>query len=168
MPNWGCCVYYPWITYLQIFISQHSLEVKCSTCKHLTPVASCCAQFNWPFEMKASEVVRDVNELSKTNQKLTWVAIVRCIAVSALYLSYLLLWSKTNHFSKNNWTYCITFTQILDVSAADIIREKVKDCQIQILDRCGHAITLERPFKSAKLILQFIQSLPQSGWHLVT
>ena len=35
-----------------------------------TLVASCCAQFNWPFEMKASEVVRDVKELSKTNQNL--------------------------------------------------------------------------------------------------
>lgn len=53
--------------------------------------------------------------------------------------------------------------QILDVSAADIIGEKVKDCQIQILDRCGHAITLERPWKSGKMILRFIQSLPQSG-----
>lgn len=53
--------------------------------------------------------------------------------------------------------------KILDVSAADIIGEKVKDCQIQILDRCGHAITLERPWKSGKMILRFIQSLPQSG-----
>lgn len=53
--------------------------------------------------------------------------------------------------------------KILDVSAADIIAEKVKNCKVQILDKCGHAITLERPFKSAKLILQFIHSLPNHG-----
>ncbi|KAJ7375047.1 Alpha beta hydrolase [Desmophyllum pertusum] len=53
--------------------------------------------------------------------------------------------------------------EILDVSAVDIIREKVKDCEIQILDSCGHAITLERPWRSAKLILQFINSLAQRG-----
>jgi len=53
--------------------------------------------------------------------------------------------------------------KILDVSAADIIAEKVKNCKIQILDNCGHAITFERPFKSAKLILQFINSLPKCG-----
>lgn len=53
--------------------------------------------------------------------------------------------------------------KILDVSAADVIAEKVKNVKIQILERCGHAITFERPFKSAKLILQFINSLPESG-----
>lgn len=52
--------------------------------------------------------------------------------------------------------------KILDVSAADIITEKVKNVKVQILERCGHAITFERPFKSAKLILQFIRSLPRS------
>ena len=51
--------------------------------------------------------------------------------------------------------------QILDVSAVDIIREKVKNCQVEILSSCGHAITLERPWKSAKLILKFINSLPK-------
>lgn len=52
--------------------------------------------------------------------------------------------------------------EILDVSAVDIIREKVKNCQVEILSSCGHAITLERPWKSAKLILKFINSLPKT------
>lgn len=51
---------------------------------------------------------------------------------------------------------------ILDVSAVDIIREKVKNCQVEIMSSCGHAITLERPWKSAKLILKFINSLPKT------
>ncbi|XP_067032104.1 monoacylglycerol lipase abhd6-A-like [Acropora muricata] len=53
--------------------------------------------------------------------------------------------------------------KILDRSAVDIIAEKVKNCKIEIVDNCGHAIIFERPFRSAKLILQFIHSLPSHG-----
>ena len=60
-------------------------------------------------------------------------------------------------------SFIFCFLQILDRSAVDIIAEKVKNCKIEIVDNCGHAIIFERPFRSAKLILQFIHSLPSHG-----
>ena len=53
--------------------------------------------------------------------------------------------------------------QIIDISSVEVIAEKVKDCKIQIVDNCGHAVTFERPLKSGKLILQFIHSLSSNG-----
>lgn len=53
--------------------------------------------------------------------------------------------------------------KIIDISSVEVIAEKVKDCKIQIVDNCGHAVTFERPLKSGKLILQFIHSLSSNG-----
>ena len=50
----------------------------------------------------------------------------------------------------------IIYSQILDVSAVDVIREKVPHWEVHILERCGHAMSLERPCKAAKLLRQFI------------
>ncbi|KAG8128145.1 hypothetical protein E2320_015003 [Naja naja] len=45
--------------------------------------------------------------------------------------------------------------QVLDVSGADILAKSIPGAQVHILENCGHSIVLERPRKTAKLILDF-------------
>ncbi|XP_026579292.1 monoacylglycerol lipase ABHD6 [Pseudonaja textilis] len=45
--------------------------------------------------------------------------------------------------------------QVLDVSGADILAKAIPSAQVHILENCGHSIVLERPRKTAKLILDF-------------
>ncbi|XP_032657238.1 monoacylglycerol lipase ABHD6 [Chelonoidis abingdonii] len=45
--------------------------------------------------------------------------------------------------------------QVLDVSGADILAKSISDCQVHILENCGHSVVVERPRKTAKLILEF-------------
>ncbi|KAM3846461.1 monoacylglycerol lipase ABHD6 isoform 1-T3 [Vipera latastei] len=46
--------------------------------------------------------------------------------------------------------------QVLDVSGADILAKSIPDAQVHILENCGHSIIMERPKKTAKLILDFM------------
>ncbi|XP_060622133.1 monoacylglycerol lipase ABHD6-like [Anolis sagrei] len=46
--------------------------------------------------------------------------------------------------------------QVLDVSGADILAKAIPDCQIQVLENCGHTVVVERPRKTAKLLLEFL------------
>ncbi|KAK9406172.1 monoacylglycerol lipase ABHD6 [Crotalus adamanteus] len=46
--------------------------------------------------------------------------------------------------------------QLLDVSGADILAKAIPDAQVHVLENCGHSIVVERPRKTAKLILDFI------------
>ncbi|XP_029456819.1 monoacylglycerol lipase ABHD6 isoform X2 [Rhinatrema bivittatum] len=46
--------------------------------------------------------------------------------------------------------------QVLDVSGADILANAIPGCQVVILDNCGHTVAVERPRKTAKLILDFL------------
>ncbi|XP_070558359.1 monoacylglycerol lipase abhd6-A-like isoform X2 [Ptychodera flava] len=51
------------------------------------------------------------------------------------------------------------FDWLLDISSLDIIKEKLKSLdRIDVLDRCGHSIAMERPYKSAKVIMEFVNS----------
>ncbi|XP_077183850.1 monoacylglycerol lipase ABHD6-like [Paroedura picta] len=45
--------------------------------------------------------------------------------------------------------------KMLDPSGADILAKAIPHCQVYLLDRCGHFITIDRPQKSARLILEF-------------
>ncbi|XP_062825910.1 monoacylglycerol lipase ABHD6 [Anolis carolinensis] len=45
--------------------------------------------------------------------------------------------------------------QVLDVSGADILAKVIPDCQVQVLENCGHTVVVERPRKTAKLLLEF-------------
>ncbi|KAF3697023.1 Monoacylglycerol lipase ABHD6 [Channa argus] len=46
--------------------------------------------------------------------------------------------------------------QVVDVSGAAVIAEVVPGCRVDLLDNCGHSVVMERPCRTAKLILEFI------------
>ncbi|XP_030062428.1 monoacylglycerol lipase ABHD6 [Microcaecilia unicolor] len=46
--------------------------------------------------------------------------------------------------------------QVLDVSGADILGNAIPGCQVVLLENCGHTVVVERPRKTAKLILDFL------------
>uniref|UniRef100_A0A803T0C3 acylglycerol lipase n=1 Tax=Anolis carolinensis TaxID=28377 RepID=A0A803T0C3_ANOCA len=49
--------------------------------------------------------------------------------------------------------------KVLDPSGADILANAVVNSQVHMLEKCGHFIVLDRPRKSAKLLLQFYHSV---------
>ncbi|XP_077187470.1 monoacylglycerol lipase ABHD6-like [Paroedura picta] len=51
------------------------------------------------------------------------------------------------------------YDKILDPCGADILAKVIPHCQVFIMDRCGHFITIDRPQKSAELILEFHASV---------
>ncbi|XP_017161110.1 monoacylglycerol lipase ABHD6b isoform X3 [Poecilia reticulata] len=46
--------------------------------------------------------------------------------------------------------------QVVDVSGATVIAELVPGCKVDLLDNCGHSVVMEKPCRTAKLILEFI------------
>uniref|UniRef100_A0ACB8EHD0 Uncharacterized protein n=2 Tax=Sphaerodactylus townsendi TaxID=933632 RepID=A0ACB8EHD0_9SAUR len=54
------------------------------------------------------------------------------------------------------WGKC---DKVLDSSGADVLAKAIPQCQVYLLDRCGHFITINRPQKSAELILEFHNSV---------
>lgn len=53
--------------------------------------------------------------------------------------------------------------QVLDVSGASVLSGAVPGCQVDLLDNCGHSVVLERPRKSAQLIIDFIIAQQNAG-----
>ncbi|XP_008517832.2 monoacylglycerol lipase ABHD6 isoform X1 [Equus przewalskii] len=49
--------------------------------------------------------------------------------------------------------------QVLDVSGADVLAKSIANCQVELLENCGHSVVMERPRKTAKLIVDFFASL---------
>ncbi|NXA56535.1 ABHD6 lipase, partial [Nothocercus julius] len=49
--------------------------------------------------------------------------------------------------------------QVLDVSGADILAKAIPNCHVHILENCGHTVVVERPRKTAKLMLEFLALL---------
>lgn len=49
--------------------------------------------------------------------------------------------------------------QVLDVSGADVLAKSIANCQVELLENCGHSVVMERPRKTAKLIVDFYASL---------
>nr|XP_016847176.1 PREDICTED: monoacylglycerol lipase ABHD6 [Anolis carolinensis] len=49
--------------------------------------------------------------------------------------------------------------KVMDPSGAEIIAKGIPDSQVHMLDKCGHFITLDRPTKSGKLLLDFYHSV---------
>ncbi|XP_078270717.1 monoacylglycerol lipase abhd6-A isoform X2 [Rhinoraja longicauda] len=45
--------------------------------------------------------------------------------------------------------------QVLDVSGAGVLAENIPGCRVDFLENCGHSVVMERPRKSAKLLLEF-------------
>ncbi|XP_054834247.1 monoacylglycerol lipase ABHD6-like [Eublepharis macularius] len=51
------------------------------------------------------------------------------------------------------------YDKVLEASGADILAKLIPNCHVYILDKCGHFITIDRPQKSAELILEFHNSV---------
>ncbi|XP_036595295.1 monoacylglycerol lipase ABHD6 isoform X1 [Trichosurus vulpecula] len=49
--------------------------------------------------------------------------------------------------------------QVLDVSGADLLAKGISNCQVELLENCGHSVVMERPRKTAKLIMEFFSSM---------
>lgn len=45
--------------------------------------------------------------------------------------------------------------QVLDVSGAGVLADNIPGCRVDFLENCGHSVVMERPRKSAKLLLEF-------------
>uniref|UniRef100_A0A667XUW2 acylglycerol lipase n=1 Tax=Myripristis murdjan TaxID=586833 RepID=A0A667XUW2_9TELE len=48
--------------------------------------------------------------------------------------------------------------QVVDVSGAKVVAETLPGCRVDLLENCGHSVVMERPRRTAKLILEFIIS----------
>ncbi|XP_054642172.1 BTB/POZ domain-containing protein KCTD6 isoform X3 [Dunckerocampus dactyliophorus] len=46
--------------------------------------------------------------------------------------------------------------QVVDVSGAAVIADILPACRVDLLENCGHSVVMERPCRTAKLILDFI------------
>ncbi|XP_030589400.1 monoacylglycerol lipase ABHD6b isoform X2 [Archocentrus centrarchus] len=46
--------------------------------------------------------------------------------------------------------------QVVDVSGATVIAEMLPGSRVDLLENCGHSVAMERPSRTAKLILEFI------------
>lgn len=49
--------------------------------------------------------------------------------------------------------------QVLDVSGADVLAKSITNCQVELLENCGHSVVMERPRKTAKLMVDFLASV---------
>lgn len=49
--------------------------------------------------------------------------------------------------------------QVLDVSGAEVLSNAIPGSQVEILENCGHSVVMERPRKTAKLMMDFLSSL---------
>lgn len=48
------------------------------------------------------------------------------------------------------------FVQVVDVSGAAVIAEVLPGSRVDLLEKCGHSVVMERPCRTARLILEFI------------
>ncbi|XP_068451957.1 monoacylglycerol lipase abhd6-A-like isoform X2 [Clinocottus analis] len=48
--------------------------------------------------------------------------------------------------------------QVVDVSGASVLKASLPNCQVALLDNCGHSVVLERPRKTAKLLMDFLSA----------
>ncbi|XP_059184385.1 monoacylglycerol lipase abhd6-A-like [Centropristis striata] len=46
--------------------------------------------------------------------------------------------------------------QVVDVSGASVLQAELTNCQVTVLEDCGHSVALERPRKAATLIMDFL------------
>ncbi|KAK2861683.1 hypothetical protein Q5P01_001216 [Channa striata] len=53
--------------------------------------------------------------------------------------------------------------RVLDVSGADVLRGAVPGCKLELLDSCGHSVAMERPRKTAILIMDFLSAQAGNG-----
>ncbi|XP_034388990.1 monoacylglycerol lipase abhd6-A-like [Cyclopterus lumpus] len=49
-----------------------------------------------------------------------------------------------------------TEDQVVDISGAAVLEAALPNCQVALLDNCGHSVVLERPRKAANLLMDFL------------
>lgn len=49
--------------------------------------------------------------------------------------------------------------QVVSVSGADVLAKSIANCQVELLENCGHSVVMEKPRKTAKLIVDFLTSV---------
>lgn len=47
-------------------------------------------------------------------------------------------------------------SQVLHMTGAAVLQAALPNCQVDLVDNCGHSVSLERPRKTAKLIMDFL------------
>lgn len=47
---------------------------------------------------------------------------------------------------------------MVHVSGATVLQEALPNCQVELLENCGHSLTLERPRKAANLLMDFLSA----------
>ncbi|XP_075881290.1 monoacylglycerol lipase abhd6-A-like [Nelusetta ayraudi] len=53
--------------------------------------------------------------------------------------------------------------EVLHVSGAAVLQAALSNCQVDLVDNCGHSVWLERPRKAAKLIIDFLTAQGLKG-----
>ncbi|KAM4613200.1 monoacylglycerol lipase abhd6-A-like [Polymixia lowei] len=53
--------------------------------------------------------------------------------------------------------------QVVDVSGASVLQEALPGCQVALLDNCGHSVVMERPRRTAQLIMDFLSAQEVNG-----
>ncbi|XP_049442963.1 monoacylglycerol lipase abhd6-A-like [Epinephelus fuscoguttatus] len=53
--------------------------------------------------------------------------------------------------------------QVVDVSGATVVQAALPNCEVAVLENCGHSVALERPRKAASLIMNFMSAQAVSG-----
>lgn len=53
--------------------------------------------------------------------------------------------------------------QVVDVSGAAVLQAALPNCQVELIENCGHSVSLERPRKSANLIMDFLSKKEVNG-----
>lgn len=48
--------------------------------------------------------------------------------------------------------------KLLDVSGAAVVQAALPSCRVELFDNCGHSVSMERPRKAAKLIMDFMSA----------
>ena len=48
------------------------------------------------------------------------------------------------------------FFQLIDASGADVLEKKLQCCaQVDVFDKCGHVVSMDRPYYMSQAILKF-------------
>ena len=91
---------------------------------------------------------------------LSVLTFIHCVCVYMLIvLGFILLLSFLFLLSSLSLSLSLSPPQVCDVSGARLMKKMVKNCRVFIINNCGHALSIEKPLKCAKLLERFVQEL---------
>ena len=62
------------------------------------------------------------------------------------------------------WLLFLIHHQVSDISGGHILCDVIKGAELKVVEKCGHALTLERPRKTAQIFCNFIQKNGLQCW----